>query len=115
MQDYKEGNAVAERKDGTWRISGVFDLIEAYFGDGEADLSRSVAVYAERDVELARAFVQAYVRGRPLRPGFAERFLVYMLLDRLIVWQFGQRHGVWWDEHLTLHEWASPYTSLAVF
>jgi aminoglycoside phosphotransferase (APT) family kinase protein len=120
MQDYKEGNAVAERQDGDWRISGVFDHMEPYFGDGEADLSRSVAVYAEEDVELARTFVRACVGqaracGRPLRPGFAERFVIYMLLDRLIIWQFGQRHGVWWDEGLTLREWAGQYTSLLVF
>jgi hypothetical protein len=36
-----------------------------------------------------------------------------MLLDRLIIWQFAQRHGVWWDADLTLREWASQYTSLA--
>jgi len=120
MQDYKEGNAVALRQDGVWRISGLFDLMEPYFGDGEADLSRSVAVYAEEDLELARAFVRAYVTGarrygRPLRPGFAARFPIYMLLDRLIIWQYGQRHGVWWAPSLTLREWAGPLTSLSVF
>ena len=120
MQDFKEGNAVAECADGVWRISGVLDYIEAYFGDGEQDLSRAVGDYADRDPELARAFVQAYARrmrelGRSLRPGFAERFPVYMLLDRLIIWGFAQRHGVWWDERLTLREWAGRYTSLAVF
>jgi hygromycin-B 7''-O-kinase len=119
MQDYKEGNAVAECRDGTWAISGVFDYMEAYFGDGEADLSRQAAVYADEDVGLARTFVRAYAAqmgaaGRPLRPGSAERFPVYMLLDRLIIWQFGQRHGVWWDAGLCLREWASPYTSLKV-
>jgi hypothetical protein len=71
-------------------------------------------------VELALAFVGAYVEqmvvtNRPLRPGFAERFSVYMLLDRLIIWQFGQRHGVWWDPSMTLQEWAGQYTSLELF
>ena len=60
MQDYKEGNAVAVCQDGIWRVSGVFDFMEPYFGDGEADLSRQAAVYAEEDVGLARAFVSAY-------------------------------------------------------
>ena len=114
MQDYKEGNAVAECRDGVWHISGVFDLMEPYFGDGEVDLSRSVAVYADKDLELASEFVRAYTRNTSLRRGFAERFPVYMLLDRLIIWQFAQRHGVWWDANLTLREWASRYTSLAV-
>jgi aminoglycoside phosphotransferase (APT) family kinase protein len=120
MQDFKEGNAVAECKDGVWQISGVFDLMESYFGDGEADLPRQVSVYADEDLELARNFVRAYREqmlglDRPLRPGFAERFRIYMLLDRLIIWQFAQRHGVWWDPNLTLLEWAGPYVSLEVF
>jgi len=120
MQDYKEGNAVAERRDGIWHISGVFDYMEPYFGDGEADLSRSVAGYVDEDPALARAFVRAYVEqaglgNRPFRSGFADRFPIYMLLDRLIIWQFGQRHGVWWDADLTLREWASPYTSALAF
>ncbi len=115
MQDYKEGNAVAECVAGVWRISGVCDLMELYFGDGEADLSRSAAFYANENPELARAFVCAYVSHRSLRPGFAERFPVYMLLDRTIIWQFAQRHGVWWDERLTLREWAGQYTSLELF
>jgi hygromycin-B 7''-O-kinase len=119
MQDFKEGNAVAKRIHATWQINGVFDLMEPYFGDGEADLSRSVARYTDQDPALARAFVQAYskqalVHGNPRRRGFAERFPVYMLLDRLIIWQYGQRHGVWWDPKLTLREWAGRYTSLTV-
>jgi hygromycin-B 7''-O-kinase len=120
MEDYKEGNAVAECRDGVWQISGVFDYMEPYFGDCETDLSRSIAVYVDDDAELARVFARAYAEstrscGRGLRPGFADRFPVYMLLDRLIIWQFGQRHGVWWDAGLTLREWADPYVSVAVF
>jgi aminoglycoside phosphotransferase (APT) family kinase protein len=120
MEDFKEGNAVAECRDGIWQISGVFDLMSCYFGDGEADLARQVTVYADEDVELARDFVRAYMEqmlecGSPLRPGSAERFRIYMLLDRLIIWQFAQRHGVWWDSSLTLREWADPYVSLDVF
>jgi fructosamine-3-kinase len=89
--------------------------MDAYLGDGEQMLVRSVAMYAEQDVDLAREFVRAYVRCRPLRPGFAERFPIYMLFDRTLLWQFGQRHGVWWEPSLTLKAWASPYTSLLVF
>lgn len=119
LEDYKEGNTVAERKGGAWHITGVFDYQCAYFGDGEADLSRSVASFSAEDNDLARAFLQAYMNqaadgGRPLRTGFTTRFPLYMLLDRLIIWQFAQQHGVWIDASLTLREWASPYTSLSV-
>lgn len=120
MEDYKEGNTVAVCEEGSWRITGVFDYMEAYFGDGEADLSRLVATYADQDVALAETFVSAYVEGLAahslsLRPGYVERFPAYMLLDRLILWEFGQRTGVWWDADLTLQEWAERYTSLSVF
>jgi hygromycin-B 7''-O-kinase len=119
MEDFKEGNAVAECRDDVWQISGVFDLMSCYFGDGEADLARQVSMYADEDVELARNFVRAHMEqmleyDRPLRSGFAERFRIYMLLDRLIIWQFAQRHGVWWDPRLTLREWAGPYVSLEI-
>jgi hygromycin-B 7''-O-kinase len=117
MQDYKEDNAVAERVGGTWRVGGVFDYADAYFGDGEVDLARPVAMYFEDDpsLELARAFVRAYAERKELRPGRAERFQVYSLLDRVLCWQFGHRHGVWWEPTLSLREWASPYVYLDVF
>jgi hygromycin-B 7''-O-kinase len=107
--DYKEGNVVVERVDGGWRVSGVFDYMSAHFGDGELDLARCVAVYSEADAELAREFVRSYARRRPFRPGFDERFPVYVLVERLLCWQFGQRHGVWWEPSLTLREWVEPY------
>ena len=114
-RDYKENNVVAERVAGGWQVTGVFDLGEAYFGDGEEDLARCVAAYAAQDPELARQFTEAYRAGRPLRPGFAQRFPIYMLADRLLIWEHGQRNGIWFDPGMTLREWAGRYTSLAVF
>jgi fructosamine-3-kinase len=113
--DYKDENVVVQRVDGAWRVSGVFDYMDAHFGDRELDLARCVAVYSETTVTLAREFVRAYVRRKPLRPGFAERFQVYMLVERLLCWQFGQRRGVWWEPSLTLRQWVEPYVSLRVF
>ena len=103
MEDYKEGK---------WRVSGVFDLMEAHFGDGEADLSRPIAEYLNEDLHLARAFLEAYRAQKPLRPGFAQRFPVYMLLDRTILWDYFQHNGLcWWDESWTFRDWASQYVS----
>jgi hygromycin-B 7''-O-kinase len=113
--DYKEANLVAERAEGVWRVSGVFDYMNACFGDGEHDLVRSVAGFADEGLDLTRAFLDAYAGRRPHRPGFAQRFAIYMLYDRTILWQFGQRHGVWWEPGLTLREWAGPYVDLALF
>ena len=39
LEDYKEPNTVVEHTNEGWRVSGVFDLMTAHFGDGEADLA----------------------------------------------------------------------------
>jgi hygromycin-B 7''-O-kinase len=112
--DYKEGNLVVEQGEGAWRVSGVFDYMDACMGDGEHDLARSAAGFADEDLDLVCVFLDAYARRRPHRPRSAERFAIYMLYDRTILWQFGQRHGVWWQPSLALREWAGPYVDLAL-
>ncbi len=112
MEDYKEGNLVVTQHGEGWRVSGLFDLMEAYFGDGEVDLSRPIAEYYNVDPRLSRAFFSGYRSKKALRPGFAKRFPVYMLLDRALLWEFFQRNNMrWWDEHWTFRDWASRYTS----
>ena len=113
MEDYKEGNLVVTQHDEGWQVSGVFDLMEGYFGDGEVDLSRPIAEYLNEDSQLAREFLHAYQSQKPLRPGFAKCFPVYMLLDRAILWAFFQSRGWrWWDEEWTFRDWAGQYLSL---
>jgi aminoglycoside phosphotransferase (APT) family kinase protein len=110
MEDYKEGNLVVTQHDKRWRVSGVFDLMEAHFGDSEADLSRPIAEYLNEDPQLAGAFFAAYRTHTSLRPNFARRFPIYMLLDRVILWEFFQRQGWrWWPEQWTFRDWASQY------
>ena len=112
MQDYKEANVVLTNEQGRWSVSGVFDLMEGSFGDGEADLSRQVSIYVEEEPGLAREFVQAFITNKPLRAGFTERFPIYMLHDRLMIWEYFQRtHTVWWDDQLTFRQWVEPYIS----
>jgi hygromycin-B 7''-O-kinase len=103
------------QNEGAWQVSGVFDYMDAWVGDGEQDLSRTTAVFADEHPDLARAFLAAYARRRSLRPGYSERFALYMLYERTLIWQFGQRHGVWWEPNLTLREWASQYVGLRPF
>lgn len=114
MQDYQPGNVVVSSTNGVWRVSGIFDLMQAHFGDGETDLSRTAAMYLDEEPALAKEFVRAYAAQKPLRPGSSERLALYMLDDRLILWMFfhvqGQR---WWDEHSTFRDWAGRYVSFA--
>jgi aminoglycoside phosphotransferase (APT) family kinase protein len=113
LEDYKSGNLVVLHQGDEWRVSGVFDLMSAHFGDGEADLSRQYAVYLEEDPRLARAFLQGYLSQSTPRSGFARRFPVYMLLDRAITWEFVHRYDPgWWDRQRTFRDWASKYISL---
>ena len=115
MEDYKEGNLVVMQNAGKWQVSGLFDLMEAYFGDGEADLSRPIAEYFNVDPQLSRAFFSGYCSQKALRPGFAQRFPVYMLLDRALLWEFFQRNNMrWWGKEWTFRDWAGQYVSLDI-
>jgi hygromycin-B 7''-O-kinase len=114
MQDYKPDNLAILRENGQWRVSGVFDLMQPYFADGEADLTRTTFVYLNEEPELAREFIRAYSDLRTLRPGFAERFAVYMLDDLAILWEFALRHDQrWWPSGWTFRDWAERYVSFS--
>ena len=114
LEDYKRENLVVVHDSDRWKVSGVFDLMSAYFGDGEADLSRQFAVYLDEDSLLASTFLQGYLSNNKARPGFSERFPVYRLLDRAIIWEFLHRHEpTWWDGSQVFRDWASRYLSLA--
>lgn len=112
--DYAEGNVVAERTGEGWRIGGVFDLGEAYMGDGEYDLARLACWYGMRGEPNLRAFCDAYTERRPPRPGFRERLALYFATDRLIFWEYGHRNNVWFtDPNQTFRMWAEPYVAIA--
>jgi hygromycin-B 7''-O-kinase len=109
--DYQESNVLVEESDGQWRVSGVFDLYPG-FADPESDLSRPLAAYLNERPALAQEFFRAYSQRRSLRAGWRERFPLYMLCERLAMWEWAQREKrIWWDERLTLREWAEPFTS----
>lgn len=103
--DYKENNTCAVRTSDGWRITGVFDLGEAYIGDGEYDLARSACNYVVFGTPVLRAFIDAYAARKPLRPGFAERMALYILCDRLVIWEYGQRNKIWFPAGLSLRQW----------
>src|SRR6185436_16904481 len=93
FEDYKEPNAVVERTADGWRVSGVFDLMTAHFGDGEADLARQVGMYLRENPPLAEDYAQEYLAHKSVAPGFAQRQKFYMLYDSLIIWSFWQQHA----------------------
>lgn len=116
MNDYNPGNLLVAQVDGTWQVTGLFDLMEYYFGDGEADLMRMVSIYLDRDPQdgarLAQAFGRAYLAAKPARGGFVARYRLYMLRDRAIVWEYGTRPENNWFPHLrSFRAYAEPYTA----
>jgi aminoglycoside phosphotransferase (APT) family kinase protein len=116
MNDYNPGNVLVERVHGTWQVTGLFDFMEYYFGDGEADLMRLIAIYLDGDQQhgerLAQAFGTAYLDRRPARAGFAERYPLYMVRDRAIAWEYGTRPGHnWFPEGQSFRDYAERYTA----
>lgn len=113
MNDYKEANTVAEKTKNRWQITGVFDLMEAYFGDGEADLARpNLDYWNDKEGYDTRVYVflNAYFQNRKdskTRPGFHERFAVYTLMDRMIIWAYGRKFG-WFDGFRDFRAWCEP-------
>ena len=96
--DYGEHNVLFQREEGTalaggWKISAVFDLMTAHFGDGLADLSLPVVSYLKEDPALAGTFVTEYLAHNPARPGFGELQKLYMLDLSLSFWRYWQRES----------------------
>jgi aminoglycoside phosphotransferase (APT) family kinase protein len=113
LADYGEHNVVVEHTQAGWRVSGVFDLMTARFGDGKADLSGPVAAYLKENPMLADEFVQTYLRHKPVQPGFVERQQLYMLGLYASMWEYWQRDrgGVPEDKTLSLKQWAKPFVA----
>lgn len=113
LEDYKEPNVVVLQERTRWRVSGVFDLMTAHFGDGEADLARQTGTYLRESPELADEFVQFYLDHKNVQPGFSKRQQLYMLYDSALIWEYWQRHAGGFAENrtLTLEKWAGPFVS----
>jgi hygromycin-B 7''-O-kinase len=111
LEDYKEANTVVEHTENGWTVSGIFDLMTAHFGDGEADLARQVGTYLRENPTLADEFVQTDIQCKPIQVGFIERQQLYMLYDSVLIWAFWQEHagGLPENKTLTFEQWANPF------
>jgi len=89
-------------------VTGIVDWMTAEAGEPEADLVRMLSLYLGAP-ESAGPFIEGYRSIQPERDGFAERFPVYMLLDRLLIWEYGQRNDVWFDPGISMREWIEPF------
>ncbi len=107
--DIKPNNMVAVKQNDTWTITGLFDLMEGYIGDGEEDLPRFAADLMLESEEHLSAFLDTYRRLRPPSAGFEARYDLYLLRDRLTIWSYGQKNGIWYPEGLLFSDWIRQY------
>lgn len=95
LQDYKFENMLVKKAGADFEVSAVFDLMEAYVGHGEADLSRMYCMYTDaKRQDLASVYVETWLdlQSEIDRKAFESRFKVFLILDRSIVWEFRQRN-----------------------
>jgi hygromycin-B 7''-O-kinase len=115
MHDYKESNLTVSKQEDDWKVSGVFDLMEALIGDGELDLVRQLATYVEAKVlHCAKTFLDGYQKHESVRPYAEKRLALYMVYDRMVVWEYFHRPNnisQWPYEKQSFQEWISPYIS----
>jgi hygromycin-B 7''-O-kinase len=111
--DYKEANLTVGLEAGEWKVTGVFDLMEAFFGDGELDLVRQIADYIDRGEDvLAKSFLDGFLLEAPLRPGALRRLGVYLIHDRMIIWDYFHQPeiaGEWWYGEIAVRDWLEGY------
>lgn len=113
MQDYKPGNMVVDKVGSYWNVTGLFDFMEGYFGFGESDLSRMYCVYLKQNREdLALEFVKSYINSSKLIniEHLKQRFPIFILLDRTIIWEYQQRNAA--DNGESFQKWVKPYLDL---
>jgi hygromycin-B 7''-O-kinase len=111
-EDFNTNNTCFEREDATWQLSGLFDLMTAHVGDGLNDLPRQFSMYVEEDPSLAAAYLHAYVGPVTLDSHATARLRLYLLDERLIVWEFFHRPeflDMWQGGDESFREWFASY------
>jgi aminoglycoside phosphotransferase (APT) family kinase protein len=101
--DLKAGNVVVDDVDSRLEVTGLFDLGEGRSADPVEDLARATWDLATQvGSDCAATFLAAH--GAPIpRP----RLRGYIVLDLLVVWEFGSRHANRWFEESTFEAWCA--------
>lgn len=111
MQDFKPENLVFLNEAGNWKVNGVFDLMEAYFGYGESDLARTYTRFIESNrQDLAEVFIHKYAEATGLDIGMVKyRLPAFLVMDRVIIWEWIQRPAHNLSEPYSFRDWMSRY------
>ncbi|MFE6169515.1 phosphotransferase family protein [Viridibacillus arvi] len=111
MGDFKSGNFLIMHKGGEWKISGIFDFTNAYFGDPLADLIKIMTMYIDHDeLDEAKYFLKVYISGIEDKEQIIQRLKVHMLMQRTLDWGCAKAIGkVTWDMSMSFSVWAEHY------
>jgi aminoglycoside phosphotransferase (APT) family kinase protein len=104
--DLKLANCVCEAGE----VSGLFDLGEGIVGDAIENLARGTWDLATRDPALVESFLRAYEEAS----GAAvprSRLRNYVILDLLVVWEYGARPAQSWFEEPSFEAWATSFVA----
>lgn len=114
MGDFKPGNFLVNSGESGWRISGVFDFTNSYFGDPVSDLIKMVTYYLNHnETGIAKHMLNKYFEGWSGRNFIKSRLKVHMLHQRVLDWGNGKAtKTATWDDSISFSEWAAPYTEL---
>ncbi len=106
--DLKLANCVC--RDG--EVTGLFDLGEGLIGDPLEDLARTTWDLAHRDPALVTVFLGAYETAAQVRVPL-DRLWVYVVLDLLVIWEFGTRPAQNWFTEPTFKSWVQAFAAPA--
>ncbi len=112
--DFGFHNVLFEQRDGHWRLTGVIDWMTAEAGHPECDLSRPLATDRQSRIGAREAFLGAYEAVHPRTPGFEERFRVFMLWERLLIWHYWQAQPRNDFGTIGMREWIEPFVEMLV-
>jgi len=113
--DFKLGNINLKLEKDGCRLTGVFDFMTAAAGDGEQDFSRILCELQRYGPIAVKAFLRCYRNHHELRNGYRERFSLYLLMDRLVIWEYGKRNNVWFDKSMRFRQFLEPYLQIREF
>jgi hygromycin-B 7''-O-kinase len=91
-------------------ISGLFDLGEGTTGDPIEDLARTTWDVARHDTALVGVFLRAYEQAAGVRVPL-DRLWAYVVLDLLVIWEFGTRPAQSWFTEPSFAEWVATFAA----
>lgn len=109
--DYKLNNVCVARDGRSWRVSGVFDLHEAHFGDGLLDIVRQTCSYLDTDPSVARTFTDSYLDRTSATTPIEALTSLYVINDRMKLWAHFTKPGLRaaWTTGRGFRGWAERY------